>query len=69
MILLLKLAIYYNHIFCFSMPGDTTSATFGHRKTSLLKRIKESKEIQQIYSLMSEHSATAEQIGKAGTRL
>ena len=48
---------------------DTTSATFGHGKTSLLKRIKESKEIQQISSLMSEHSATAEQIGKAGTRL
>ena len=48
---------------------DTTSATFGHGKTSLLKRIKESKEMQQISSLMSEHSATAEQIGKAGTRL
>ena len=37
-----------------------TSATFGHGKTRLLKRIS---------SLKSEHSATAEQIGKAGTRL
>ena len=48
---------------------DTTSAIFGHGKTSLLKRIKESKELQQISSLMSEHSATIEQIGKVGTRL
>ena len=48
---------------------DTTSATFGHGITSLLKRIKECKEIQQISSLMSEYSATAEQISKAGTRL
>ena len=45
---------------------DTTTATYGHGKTSLLKRIKE---IQQTSSLMSEHSATAEQISKAGTRL
>ena len=48
---------------------DTTSATFGHGKTSLLKRIEESKEIQQLSSLISEHSATAEQTGEAGRRL
>ena len=48
---------------------DMTSATFRHGKTSLLKRIKESKETQQLSSLISEHSAMAEQIGEAGTRL
>lgn len=32
-------------------------------------RIKGSKEIQQVSSLMSQHSATAEQIGKVDTRL
>lgn len=48
---------------------DTTSATFGHGKTSLLKRIKDSKEIQQISSLINEHNVTVEQIDKAGTRL
>ena len=59
----------HQHYFHAWSGHDTTSATFGHGKTSLLKRIKESKEIQQISSLMSEHSATAEQIDKAGTRL
>ena len=48
---------------------DTTSATFKHGKNSLLKRINESKEIQQISSLLSEHNATEEQIGKAGIKL
>ena len=48
---------------------DTTSATFGQGKTSLMKRFKESKELQQISSLMSENTTTAEQIGKAGMRL
>ena len=58
-----------SHLFLNAWSGfDTTLATFGHGKTSLLKSIKESKEVQQISSLMSEHSATAEQIGKAGTR-
>ena len=35
----------------------------------MLKKIKESKEIQQISLLISELSATVEQIGEAGTRL
>ena len=69
----IKLANYVitSHLlFLHAWSGcDTTSSTFDHAKTSLLKRIKESKEVQQISSLMSEHSATAEQIGKAGTRL
>ena len=57
-------------LFLYAWTGcDTTSAIFGHGKTSLLKRIEESKEIQQLSSLISEHSATAEQTGEAGRRL
>ena len=47
---------------------DTTSATFGHGKTSLLKKIKESEELQQISVFMSDPHMTAEQIDKAGIR-
>lgn len=48
---------------------DTTSATFGQGKTSLLKKMKESKELQQISVLMSDPDVTAEQVAKAGIRL
>lgn len=48
---------------------DTTSATYGHGKTSLLKKITESEELQQISFLMTNPEATVEQIGKAGIRL
>ncbi len=48
---------------------DTTSATLGHGKTSLLKKIKESEELQQVSVLMSDPHMTAEQIGKAGIRV
>ncbi len=48
---------------------DTTSATFGHGKTNLLKKIQVSKEVQQISVLMSDPHMTAEEIGKAGIRL
>ena len=48
---------------------DTTSATFGKGKTTLLKNIKESEELQHISSLMSDPNVTAEQIGKDGIRL
>ncbi len=48
---------------------DTTSATFGHGKTNLLKKIQVSKEVQQISVLMSDPHMTAEEIGKASIRL
>ena len=48
---------------------DTTSATYGHGKTSLLKKIQQSEELQQISLLMTDPEATVEQIGKAGIRL
>ena len=48
---------------------DTTSATFGQGKTTLLKKIKESQEMQQISTLMSDSNAMTEDIGSAGIRL
>ena len=45
---------------------DTTSATFGQGKVSLMKRLKQSEEIQIISQLMIDPAATAEQIGEAG---
>ena len=39
---------------------DTTSATYGQGKTSLLKKIKESNEIKEISLLISQYDATAE---------
>ena len=48
---------------------DTTSATFGQGKTGLLKKIKESPDIQQISSLMIDSSASTEDAGSAGIRL
>jgi len=44
---------------------ETTSATHGHGKTSLLKEIKQSEELQ-ISLLMTDPEATEEHIGKAG---
>ena len=59
-----------NLLFIHAWSGcDTTSATFGQGKTSLLKKIKESEELQQISTLISEPDITAEQIGKGGIRL
>ena len=48
---------------------DTTSATCGHGKTTLLNKLKKSEELQEISTLMSNPEATAEQVGKAGIRL
>ena len=48
---------------------DTTSTTYGHGKTTALKKIMESAEVQQISSLMYDPEATVEQIVKAGVRL
>ena len=56
------------------MPGVVVilpQQHLGIGKPACLKRIKEAKKkySKYIQSLMSEYSATAEQIGKAGTRL
>ena len=48
---------------------DTTSATYGQGKTNLLKKIKESNDIQEISLLISQYDATAEQVSNAGIRL
>ena len=48
---------------------DTTSATFGQGKTTLLKKIKESNKLQQISYLMNNADASPEQIGKAGIQV
>ncbi len=48
---------------------DTTSATFGHGKTNLVKKIQVSEEVQQISLLMGSLRMTAEEIGKVGVRL
>ena len=45
---------------------DTTSATFGQGKTTLLKKMKDSSELQQILYLMHSADASPEDIGKAG---
>ena len=39
---------------------DTTSATYGHGKTSILKKIQQSEELQQISLLMTDPEATVE---------
>jgi len=48
---------------------NTTSATFGHTKTYLLKKIQVSEEVQQISVLMRNPDMTANEIDKAGIRL
>jgi len=48
---------------------DTTSATFGHGKANLLKKIQVSEEVQQIAQLMGDSSMTPEEVGRAGIRL
>ena len=48
---------------------DTTSATFGQGKISLMKKLKQSKDVQAIAELMMDHNATVEQVGEVGVRL
>ena len=63
-------ALSLHILFIHAWSGcDTTSATFGQGKATLLKKIKESQEIQQISCLMSDPKATKEEIGSAGIRL
>ena len=48
---------------------DTTSATFGQGKIGLMKKLKQSKDVQAIAELMMDHNATVEQVGEVGIRL
>lgn len=49
------------------MPGVVVTPPV-HGKTSLMKRIRESQELQQMSLTLSNPDATVEQIGKAGVR-
>ena len=48
---------------------DTASETFGQGKVCLMKKIKQSKDVQMIAELMMDHSATTEQVEEAGVQL
>ena len=48
---------------------DTTSVTYGQGKVGLLKKIKQSKEVQLIADLMMDNNATVEQVGEADVSL
>ena len=59
-----------NLLFLHAWTGcDTTSATFGHGKTALLKKLKQSAELQDLASVMNDVEADSEIIGKAGCKL
>ncbi len=56
--------------FIYAWSGcDTTSATFGQGKTSLLKKFQASTKVQQISLLMGDPGMTPNEIGRAGVRL
>ena len=48
---------------------DTTSATFGQGKVGLIKKLKQSKEVQMISELMMDSNASVEEVGRVGVRL
>ncbi len=48
---------------------DTTSATFGQGKVSLIKKIKQLKKVEAISWLLMDNDVTSEQVGEAGIRL
>lgn len=61
--------IISNLLFIHAWSGcDTTSATFGQGKTSLIKKLQVNEEVQKISSLFCQ-SSTAQEIGEAGIRL
>ena len=48
---------------------DTTSATFGQGKVSLMKKLKQSNEVQMISQLMMDRNATVDEVSRVGVRL
>ena len=59
-----------NILFLHAWSGcDTTSATYGHGKTSLLKKITSSKDLRDLSLIVSNPEATAEEVGAAGIKI
>ena len=59
-----------HHLFLHACTGcDSTSAVFGHGKTSLVDKMRSSEEMQGIARTMSEFWASQDDVGKAGERL
>ena len=48
---------------------DTTSTTFGQGKVALMKKLKQSKDVQMIAELMMDRNVTVEQVGEVGVQL
>ena len=48
---------------------DSTSAIFGHGKTSLINNMRNSQELQELSQTMSDYWADQEAVGRAGIRL
>ena len=48
---------------------DTTSTTIGQGKIGLMKKLKQSKDVQAIAELKMDRNATVEQVGEVGVRL
>ena len=65
--------IVTSYLFLHAWSGcDTASATFGpfgQGKVWLMKKIKQSKDVQMIAELIMDHSAITEQVGEAGVQL
>lgn len=58
-----------NILFLHAWSGcDTTSATYGHGKSSLLKKITSSKDLRDLSLIVSNPDATAEEVGAAGIK-
>ncbi len=59
-----------NILFIHAWGGcDTTSATYGHGKTVLLRKIPTSERIQEISAIFQSNISTADEIEKAGNNL
>jgi len=56
-------------LFLHAWSGCDTSATFGQGKVGLIKKLKQSKNMQTIVELIMDHNATAEQVEEVGIRL
>ena len=51
------------------MAALTTSATFGQGKVSLIRKIKQFKEVEMILRLLMDEDVTSEQVGEAAIRI
>ncbi len=59
-----------NILFIHAWSGcDTTCATFGHGKTTLMKKVQDSKELQDLSHMMCDPLITEEQAGRIGNHI